>query len=83
MTTISIIKGKIIKDGRIVVPRECQLGLRVENVLEYFSKNMIDLDFSKHNGYISLSMNHYTGKQKLIKALIDDNVIKANQFISA
>ena len=83
MTTITIIKGKIIKDGRIVVPRQCQLGLRVENVLEYFSNNMIDLNFSKHHGYISLSMNHYSGKQKLIKALIDDNVIKANQFISA
>ena len=83
MTTISIIKGKIIKDGRMVVPRQCQLGLRVENVFEYFSKNMIDLDFSQHNGYISLSMNHYSGKQKLIQALLDDNVIKANQFISA
>ena len=83
MTTISIIKGKIIKDGHIVVPRQCQLGHRVENVFEYFSNNMIDLDFSKHDGYISLSMNHYSGKQKLIKALLDDNVIKANRLIGA
>ena len=44
---------------------------------------MIDLDLSKLDDHVSLTMNLYSGTQKLIKALIDDNVIKANQFLSA
>jgi len=81
MTTISIINGIIIKDGRAVVPRECQLGVRVENVLEYLSKNRIDMTLSGHEGLVSVSVANYAGEQKLIRALIDDNVIKASQVL--
>jgi len=83
MTTITIKNGFIIKDGRSVVPRECQMGLRVENAIEYFSKNRIDLDMTRHDGLVTVSMNHYVGKQKLIKALIEDRVIKPHQLIGA
>ena len=83
MTAISIINGRIIKDGRTVVPRECQVGLRVENVFDYFSKNSIDLDYKVHDSLVSVSTSHYYGKQKLIKALLDDRMIRATQSISA
>jgi len=83
MTTISIINGTIIKDGKLVVPQQCQLGLRVENVLDYFSKHKIDLDLTQHEECISFSIEHILGKKKLIKALIDDNVIKVHQLMGA
>ncbi len=81
--TISIINGTIIKDGKLVVPAECRMGLRVENAFEYFSKNKINLDLTKHEKFVALTMNHYVGKQKLIKALIEDKVIKAHQLVGA
>jgi len=81
MTTISIINGIIIKDGKRVVPRECQMGIRVENVLEYLSKNRIDMTLSGHQGLVSVSVSNDAGKQKLIKALLDDKVIKASQLL--
>ena len=83
MTTISIINGRIIKDGKLVVPRECRVGLRVENVFDYFSRNLIDLDYTLHGGLVSVSTSHLDAKQKLIKALLDDKMIKVTQIISA
>jgi len=83
MTTITIINGQIIKDGKTVVPRQCQVGLKVENVFDYFSRNSIDLDYKVHDGHVSVSTNHYYGKQKLLKALIDDRMIKHTQILSA
>lgn len=83
MTTISIINGIIIKDGKPVVPRECKLGQRVENVIEYLSKNRIDMTLSGHQGLVSVTVSTHAGKQKLIKALIDDNVIKASQLLQS
>ncbi len=80
---ISIINGTIIKDGKLVVPAECRMGLRVENAFDYFSRNKINLDLTKHEKFVSLTMNHYAGKQKLIKALTDDNVIRRHQLIDA
>jgi len=81
MTTITIINGIIIKDGKAVMPRECNLGLRVENVLEYLCKNRIDMTLSGYQGLVSVSVSNHAGKQKLIKALIDDNVVKASQLL--
>ena len=83
MTTISIVNGRIIKDGRTVVPRQCQVGVRVENIFDYFSRNAIDLDYKVHDGLVSVSTNHYSGKQKLIKALLEDRMIKHTQLITA
>ena len=83
MTTISIINGIIIQDGRAVVSGECRLGLRVENVLEFFSKNRINMELSGNNGYVSLRVGSYVGKQKMIKALIDDKVIKPSQLLQS
>ncbi len=83
MTTITIINGHIIKDGKTVVPRQCQVGLKVENVFDYFSRNHIDLDYKVHDGLVSVSTSNYYGKQKLIKALIDDKMIKASQLVAA
>lgn len=83
MMTISIINGMIMKDGKSVVPRQCQVGVRVENVLDYFSKNAIDLDYKAHDGLISVSTNNYYAKQKLIKALLEDRMIKHAQLVSA
>ena len=83
MTTINIINGMITKDGKSVVPRECQVGIRVENVFDYFSRNAIDLDYKVHDGLVTLSTNHYCGKQKLIKALLEDKMIKSTQLITA
>ena len=83
MTTISIINGIVIKDGKVVVPRECQLGYRVENVLDYLSKNRIDMTLSGHSGLVSVSVANIAGRQKLIQALIDDNVIKASQVLQS
>ncbi|WP_321779249.1 hypothetical protein [Sulfurimonas sp.] len=83
MTTISIINGTIIKDGRFVVPRECQVGVRVENVFDYFSKNAIDLDYKVHDGLVSVWTNNYYAKQKLIKALLEDKMIRPSQLLSA
>jgi len=83
MTTISIINGLIIKDGKSVVPRQCQVGIRVENVFDYFSRNHIDLDYQVHDGLVSVSTSNYYGKQKLIKALIDDKMIKPTQYVAA
>ena len=81
MTTISIINGIIIREGKKVTPYECQLGNRVENVLEYLSKNKIDMSLSGHEGLVSLRVDSVVGKQKLIQALIDDKVIKASQIL--
>jgi len=81
--TISIINGNIIKNGKLVVPAECRMGLRVENAFEYFSKHKIDLNLTKHEKFLSLSMNQSQEKQKLIKALIEDKVIQAHQLIGA
>ena len=81
MTTISIINGIIIKDGKPVVARECQMGARVENVLEYLSRNRIDMTLSGYGGLVSVSVSNYTGEQKLIRALIDDKIIKASQVL--
>ncbi len=81
MTTISIINGIIIKDGKPISPRECRMGIRVENVLEYLSRNRINMTLSGHSGMVSVSVASMTGKQKLIQALIDDNVIKAHQLL--
>ncbi|WP_415396801.1 hypothetical protein [Sulfurimonas sp. CS5] len=83
MMTISIINGMIIKDGKSVVPRQCQVGVRVENVLDYFSRNAIDLDYKTHDGLVSVSTNNYYGKQKLIKALLEDRMIKHAQLVTA
>ena len=83
MTTISIINGMITKDGKSVVPRQCRVGIRVENVFDYFSRNAIDLDYSVHDGLVSVSTNHYCGRQKLIKALLEDKMIKPTQIVSA
>ena len=81
MRTITIINGIIIRDGKAIVSRECSMGLRVENVLEYFSKNRINMELSGDHGYISLRVANYAGKQKLIQALIDDKVIKPSQIL--
>ncbi len=75
MTTISIINGIIIKDGRPVVPRQCQMGLRVENVLECLSNSRIDMTLSGHSGLVSISVANVMKKKKLIQALIDEKVI--------
>ncbi len=83
MTTISIVNGMITKDGRCVVPKECQVGVRVENVFDYFSKNAIDLDYKVHDGLVSVSTSHYFAKQKLIKALLEDKMIRPSQMLSA
>ena len=83
MTTISIINAIIIKDGKVVVPRECKMGLRVENVLEYLVKNRIDMTLSGHSGLVSISVGNIAARQKLIKALIDDNVIEAHQILNS
>ena len=83
MTTISIVNGRITKDGRTVVPRQCQVGIRVENVFDYFSRNAIDLDYQVHDGLVSVSTNHYCGKQKLIKALLEDRMIRPAQLTTA
>jgi len=83
MTTINIINGIIIKDGRAVFPKECQMGLRVENVLDYLCKNKIDMTLSGHSGLVSISVANIAGKQKLIQALIDDKVIKATQILES
>ena len=83
MTTITIINGIIIKDGHSVVPKECHIGERVENVLEYLVKNRIDMQLSGHQGIVSVSASNYAGEQKLIKALIDDNVIRASQVLKS
>ena len=81
MTTISIINGIIIKDGKPVVPRECRMGIHVENVLDYLSRNRVNMTLSGHSGMVSVSVASVTGKQKLIQALIDDKVIKAHQLL--
>lgn len=81
--TISIINGTIIKDGKLVVPAECRMGLRVENAFEYFSKNRINLNLTKHKKFVALTMSHYCAKQKLIKALIEDKVVMPHQLIDA
>lgn len=83
MTTISIVNGMITKDGKIVVPRECQVGIRVENVFDHFSRNAIDLSYQIQDGLVSVSTNHYYEKQKLIKALLEDRMVKAQQLITA
>ena len=83
MTTITIINGIIIKDGHAVVPKECHMGARVENVLEYLARNRMDMQLSGHEGLVSVSVSNYAGEQKLIKALIDDNVIRASQVLKS
>ena len=83
MTTINIINGMITKDGKRVVPRQCRVGIRVENVFDYFARNAIDLDYTVHDGLVSVTTTHYCGKQKLIKALLEDRMIKPTQIISA
>ena len=83
MTTISIINGIIIKDGRAVVAKECQMGCRVENVLDYLSRNRINMTLSGHSGLVSVTVANITAKQKLIQALIDDNIIKASQILQS
>ena len=81
MTTISIINGIIIRDGRRIFSKECRLGIRVENVLAYLSKNKIDMSLSGHMGHVSVSVQDSVGQQKLIKALIDDEVIRPSQIL--
>ena len=81
--TISIINGIIIRDGRKISPRECKMGMQVENVLAYLSRNKIDMNLSGHMGHISVSVQDYVGQQKLIKALIDDNVIRPSQILQS
>ena len=81
MTTISIINGFIIKDGRPIVADECGMGAQVANIFEYLSKNRIDMTLSGHSGIVSISVGNYTCKQKLIQALIEDKVIQANQLL--
>ena len=81
MTTISIINGIIIKDGKVVGPRECNLGTQVEDVLEYFASNRIEMSLSGYSGLVSISAGNLAAKKKLIKALIDDNVIEPHQVL--
>ena len=57
------------------------MGLRVENVLEYFARNRIDMTISGHSGLVSISVANAMGKQKLIQALIDDKIIQPNQLM--
>jgi len=83
MTTISIINGIIIRDGKKIVPKECRLGIHVENVLEYLSKNRIGMNLSGHQGLVSVQVDNYIGQQKLIQALIEDKVIKASQILQS
>ncbi|MFT5836234.1 MAG: hypothetical protein ACI9RG_001133 [Sulfurimonas sp.] len=40
------------------------------------ARNAIDLNYSVHYGLVSFSTNHYCAKQKLIKALLEDKMIK-------
>lgn len=81
MRTISIINGTIIQEGRVVSPRECKLGLHVEHTLEYFVKNRIDMELTGEGGCVSLTVHQNAAKQKLIQALIDDEVIKPHQLL--
>ena len=83
MTTISIIKGIIIRDGRRISSRDCKMGLRVENVLAYLVRNKIDMNLSGHMGHITVAVQDYVGQQKLIKALLDDNIIRPNQLLES
>jgi len=81
MTTISIINGIIIQDGNVIIPRECGLGIHVENALEYLSQNQIDMTLSGDSNLVSISVADISAKEKLVKALIDDHVVEEEQLL--